>query len=70
MINQTIIQRFYLSKRREIKMIRTYVDITGEYYDRVEYIREVSDTFSIVESDLMKVFNYKKSSKKQKLKDK
>jgi len=50
-------------------MIRTYVDITGEYYDRVEYIREMSDTFSIVESDLMKVFNYKKSSKKQKLID-
>jgi len=50
-------------------MKRTYVDVTGEYYDSAEYIREMSDTFGIVESDLMKVFNYKKSSKKQKLKD-
>ena len=50
-------------------MERTYVDVTGEYYDRAEYIREMSDTFSIVESDLMKVFNYKNSSKKQKLRD-
>jgi len=50
-------------------MKRTYVDVTGEYYDRAEYIRDMSDTFGIVESDLMKVFNYKKSSKKQKLRD-
>jgi len=48
-------------------MKRTYADITGEYYDRVEYIRETADTFGIVEFDLMKVFNYKKSGKKQKL---
>ncbi len=50
-------------------MKRTYGDVTGKYYNRAEYIREMSDTFGIVESDLMKVFNYKKSSKKQKLRD-
>jgi len=50
-------------------MKRTYVDVTGEYYDRAEYIRETADTFDIVESDLMKIFKYKKSSKKQKLRD-
>ena len=50
-------------------MNRTYADITGEYYSSAEYIREMSDTFSIVESDLMKVFNYKNSSRKQKLRD-
>ena len=50
-------------------MKRMYVDVTGEYYDRAEYIREMSAAFGIVESDLMKVFNYKNSSKKQKLKD-
>ena len=50
-------------------MNRTYADITGEYYNSAEYIREMSDTYSIAESDLMKVFNYKKSTKKQKLRD-
>ena len=50
-------------------MKRTYGDETGEYYNRTEYIREMSDAFGVVESDLMKVFNYRKSSKKQKLRD-
>ena len=50
-------------------MKRTYTDITGEYYDKAEYIREVSDSFGIVESDLMKVFRFKESRKKQKLRD-
>ena len=46
-------------------MKRTYVDVTGEYYDKVEYIREMADTFGIVESDLYKVFysNNQKESK-------
>ena len=50
-------------------MNRTYADITGEYYNSVEYIREMSDTYRIAESDLMKVFNYKKLNKKQELRD-
>ena len=50
-------------------MKRTYVDITGEYYDRAEYIREIAGAFGIVESDLYKVFYFKQPRRKQKLRD-
>jgi len=50
-------------------MKRAYVDITGEYYDRTEYIREMADAFGIVESDLYKIFYSKQPRRKQKLKD-
>jgi len=50
-------------------MKRTYVDITGEYYDRAEYIREMADTFGIVESDLYKVFYSRQPKRNQKLRD-
>jgi len=50
-------------------MKRTYVDITGEYYDRAECTREIADAFGIVESELSKVFYSKQPRRKQKLRD-
>jgi len=50
-------------------MKRTYVDVTGDYYDRAEYIREMADAFGIVESDLYKVFYSKQPRRRRKFKD-
>jgi len=50
-------------------MKRTYVDVTGEYYDNLDQVREMAASFGIAESDFVKVFYSKQPIRKQKLRD-